>query len=511
MRTFGLAVFLFCAAATSRAQTFGSQPGQIFDAGVSARALSMGSAFTAVAGEASSLYYNPAGLGLMDGRRAEAMHAALYGGASFDYIGYGQNFPKNAGGWGVEVLRLGVGGIDGRDASDNPTASFGYSELGAGAGFGLADVFIDGLSVGAGVKADERSLLGSSNRLFGVDAGAQYGPFLGEGVTVGLLLSNVVSAAQGGTTDRLAPAARLGAAYAVLDPLLLVADVSETGDFRAGAEYLYGRLFALRAGWTSGGPAFGGGVLLPNSLSFDIAVLDSPTLGVSERLSLGYRFGAYRTSPRASLAAENLVKGRNALERREYAAAGDDFSAALADDPAVGRALRIDGGGWKRKIERMRRLLDSWGIDPRTHDQEDLQAPTIEAELTQAAIRALFEDRLDDAMILAQVAGGEGPRGSVFTRLPRAMERATGKSAVPGATLSVSAFVADRIRRTGDAFYARRFAEAVEYCRQNTLVQPDSAAAWERLGAAYLKAGRGDDSAEAYRKARALDAASGAH
>jgi tetratricopeptide (TPR) repeat protein len=508
MRLFVLAVLLLCAAAAD-AQTAGSQPGQIFDAGVSARALAMGSAFTAVSGEASSLYYNPAALGLLDGRRAEAMHAALYGGASFDYAGYGQNFPKDAGGWGVEVLRLGVGGIDGRDASDNSTGSFGYSELGAGAGFGLADVLVDGLSLGAGFKVDDRSLLGSSNRLFGADAGAQYGPLLGERLTVGLLLSNVVSAAQGGTSDRLPASGRLGLSYALLDPLLLAADVSNTGDFRAGAEYLCGRIFALRAGWTSGGPTFGGGVLLQNSLSFDVAVLDSAALGVSERLSIGYRFGAYRTAPRPSLALENLTKGKNALERREYAQAGEYFDAALADDPAVGRAVRIDGGGWKRKIERMRRLLDAWGIDPRTHDQDDLLAPTVEAQLAQDAIRSLFDGRLDDAMILAQVAGGEGPRGSVFSRLPRGMEKATGRAAVPGATLPVAAFVSDRMRRTGDAFYAHRFSEAVEYCRQNTLVQPDSAVAWERLGSAYVKAGRGDDAAAAYRKSLALDPANG--
>ena len=89
--------------------------------------------------------------------------------------------------------------------------------------------------------------------------------------------------------------------------------------------------------------------------------------------------------------------------------------------------------------------------------------------------------------------------------MPNAMESATGRAQIEGATLSVSAFVADRIRRTGDAFYERRFAQAVEYCRQNTLVEPYSAPAWERLGAAELKAGDEAAAEAAYRKSLAIN------
>jgi tetratricopeptide (TPR) repeat protein len=505
MGRFPLALCLLIGAAAARAQSDASQPGQIFETGVSARALGMGSAFTAVSGEASSLYYNPAGLGQLTGRRAEAMHSALYGGASFDYAGYAQNLPKSAGGWGVEVLRLGIGGIDGRDAADDPTGSFGYSELGAGAGLGLADVLVDGLALGASVKADQRSLLGVSNSLVGADFGAQYGPILDERLTLGLALSNAAAWAQGGAPDRLSPGARLGAAYALGDALLLALDVSDSGDLRAGAEYRFAGMLALRAGWASGGPTFGGGVLLNDGLSFDAAVLDTAALGLSERFSLGYRFGAYRTQRRASLALEDLINARDALERRDDENAGALFDAAIADDPRVGQRPRIGGGNWKRKAERLHRLLDALGLSARPEDRDDLRAPTVEAELAQKAIQALMDENLSDAMLLSQVAAGEGPRGSVFARLPRAMEKATGLPEIPGATLPVSAFVADRMRRSGDAFYARRYAEAVEDCRENTLVQPDSALDWERLGSAYFKAGRRGDALAAYRKSLSLD------
>ena len=504
MRAPILAAVFLSAAAAAAAQTAGSQPGQLFESGVSARALGMGSAFTAIADDAGALYYNPAGLALMSGRSVEAMHAALYGGAAFDYLGYGQNMPKTEGGWGAEVLRLGVGGIEARDAADNQIGTFGYSDLGFGAGFGVADAFVDDLALGAAVKAESRSLPGASSRLFGVDFGAQYGPFCSDRLTAGLTLVNMASLAQGDTSDRLAPGARLGAAYQAAGPLLLAADVSQLGDYRAGAEYRYGP-FALRAGWTSGGPTFGGGVLIKDSLSFDVAVLDSSALGVSERVSVGYRFGAYREKSRSSAALESLVKGIAALRKRAYVEAGRLLDLAIADEPSVGRKPRIDGGGWKRKGARLRRLLDGLELAARPEDQEELLAPTVMAELTDSAVQSLIAERLDDAMLLAEVAAGEGPRDSVYARLPEAMAKATGKPLDRRSIMPVAAFVNDRVRRNNDALYAKRFAEAVEYCRQNTRVEPENALAWERLGSAYLKAGKKEEAAESYRKSLSLD------
>jgi tetratricopeptide (TPR) repeat protein len=504
MRITGLVVLLMSCAAAAGAQTTGSQPDQLFESGVSARALGMGSAFTAVADDASSLYYNPAGLGLISGRRLEAMHASLYGGAAFDYLGYGQNLPRTEGGWGVEVLRLSIGGIEVRDANDNQTGTIGYSDLGVGAGFGLADVLIDDLSLGVGFKGESRSLASVSSRLFGIDAGAQYGPFWNEKITAGLTLTNLASVAQGDTSDKLTPGARLGAAYQVAPPFLLAADISQTGDLRAGAEYRY-NAFALRGGWTSGGPTFGGGVLIQDALAFDVAVLDSPTLGVSERISLGYRFGAFRTKTHSSTALNRLIEGIDELAKRDYVEAGGLFDSAVADEPAVGRKPRIDGGGWKRKSKRLRLLLDGLDLAEHPERQEELRAPTVMAELTEKAVQALVADRLDDAMMLAQVAAGEAPRDSIYARLPLAMSKAAGKPLDRAGIMPLGAFVSDRMRRTNDAFYAHRYSAAVEYCRQVTLVAPESALAWERLGSAYFKAGKMAEAEASYRRSMALD------
>lgn len=505
MTTPALAVLLLLGAGAARGQTVGSSPGQIFSAGASARALGMGSAFTAVADDASSLYYNPAGLGALSQRRAEAMHAALYGGAAFDYLGYSQNLPHQEAGWSLEALRLGVGGIDGRDAADDPTGTLGYSELGLGAGFGLADVAVDGLSLGAGVKMDERSLAGESNRLFGADAGAQYGPFLDERATVGLALQNLLSVAQGATEDRLAPSVRLGAAVQVADPLLVTADVSNVGDVRAGAEYRFGPL-ALRAGWTSGGPTFGGGVLVDHTLSFDVAVLDSPTLGTSERFSMGYRFGAYKSEETRKSAVFLLIQALDALHARDYLKAGQLLDQAVAEDPAVGRLPRIEGGDWKRKAQRLHRLLDGLALEAQPDGQDELKAPTVPADLAEKAIADLIEEsRFDDAMLLSEVAAGEAPRDSVFSRLPQAMAQAAGQGVARSQIMPVAAFIEDRQRRTNAALYAKRYSAAVEACRQVTLVVPDNALAWERLGSAYYRAGEARQAAAAYARSLKLD------
>jgi len=504
MRSPALSVALLVCAATAAGQTSGSQPGQIFEFGVSGRALGMGNAQTAITDDASALYYNPAGLGLLECRQAQALHAALYGGASFDSLDYGQNFDRNSGGWGLEVLRLALGGFEGYDASGSPTGSFGYSELGVGGGFAVNDVLLPDLSLGGALKLLDRSLPGVSNRLLGADLGARYGSAESSRLSLGVVVKNAISLAQGATSDRMPTSVTFGAAYRLYEPLQLAADVSSAKTFGVGAEYRLG-MAALRAGYTSDGFAFGGGLALRQGLSFDVAILDSPALGISQRVSLGYRFGAYRTKREASMALENLVTARAALERRDYLKADRDLQAAVQADPAVGSRPLIAGGLWQRKAARLREFLAALDLEPRPEDQDELRQPTVAAELAQRAVESLISGDLSDALLLAQVAAGESPRALVFQRLPQAMSKAARRPLVPGDTLSVAAFIQDRRSQANDALSRKRFGAAIAACRQITVVVPDNELAWERLGGAYLAAGRRAPARTAYDRALALD------
>jgi len=55
----------------------------LFDVGMGARALGMGGAFVAVADDANAIYYNPAGLALIDGHDVTSMYSTLLGAGNY--------------------------------------------------------------------------------------------------------------------------------------------------------------------------------------------------------------------------------------------------------------------------------------------------------------------------------------------------------------------------------------------------------------------------------------------
>src|SRR5208282_3538836 len=61
---------------------------------VDARAVGMGGAYSAVAPDATALYWNPAGLTNIGAYSASVMHAPYIASSYFDYAAYGQNLGK---------------------------------------------------------------------------------------------------------------------------------------------------------------------------------------------------------------------------------------------------------------------------------------------------------------------------------------------------------------------------------------------------------------------------------
>jgi hypothetical protein len=246
----------------------------------------MGSAQTAMARDVTSIYYNPAGLGLLPSSELTVMRANLFEGATYDYAAYARNKKSTPGGWGMELIRLNVGGGEGRDQFNNPTGGFNYSEMALGLAHGWRGLLFPKLSAGAKVKMLKRSLGGSGDTLYGVDVGAQLGPWMNEKLWAGAVLQNVINYKQGEMDDRLKPMARLGASYQIAGPLSVAADVSQDGEFRLGTEYSFG-MTALRVGVADKALCFGGGLAWRQKYMFDLALVSHPTLGMSQRFSIG--------------------------------------------------------------------------------------------------------------------------------------------------------------------------------------------------------------------------------
>ncbi|MBI5244563.1 MAG: tetratricopeptide repeat protein [Elusimicrobia bacterium] len=490
------------------AQAIGGQPGEIFSFGAGARALAMGSAYTAVVNDVSSVYYNPAGLGLLPAREISLMRAFLYGDATYDYIAYAQNNRKNAGGWGAEFIQFKVGGASGRDQDNNETGQFGYSERAFGLAAAWRGLLHPRLSLGAKVKMMQRGFSGAGNaasdRLFGIDFGAQMGPWVGERLMLGLIVQNVMGFKQGDTEDSLKLLLRLGAAYKVIGPLSVAADVSNNREFRVGTEYSIGFL-ALRVGLAQQGMTFGGGLLFKNRYSVDLAMLNHPTLGMSQRISLGYRFagaaGAGEKSKKMRFYAEEFLANAQAeLKKRNYLKALNDFSAGLGIDPKR-------GAEWRSKTDRLRRLLKRMGLEAHPEDSATLAEDSQPAVVAFAAIESYMGREEERAMTLAHAAVGLDTAKGAFGRLLDSLAALTGHAIQRDQLLPPLRLAEFKMKRAMDAIYARRFEAAVTLLREALWLDPGNVMAWTRLGSAFFASGDRPKAAEAYREALRLNPA----
>ena len=259
----------------------------LFDVGMGARALGMGGAFVAVADDANALYYNPAGLALIEDHDVTSMYSALFGAGNYFGAGYAQ---KNI---GAAVFGL-LSTATGTDEYGNPTEEFGYRE-GTLAG-GYAHAF-GPFALGGAVKLYAQDA--SANRGFGAtgDIGALITlPYL-DGIRFGAVARNLIGAVkfQSGHTDNFDQSYVLGLSVRPLKGFMVAADYDITHSIgRVGVEYQIIDAFAARAGATMDadkqwGFTAGAGFALAG-FRVDYAYQFHTELPDSHWVSLGYSF-----------------------------------------------------------------------------------------------------------------------------------------------------------------------------------------------------------------------------
>ena len=270
------------------------------DIGVGARGLGMGGAYTALADDASSLYWNPAGLSKLDKREFTVSHAEMFESTRLDFLAYAH--PTSQGTFAGGLTYLSQGKIEGRDSLGRPTAGFDASDAAVSAGYARK---LDFAQFGASVKYI-RSHIGSTEaQTVAADFGArrELGNF-----TVGAALRNLGPGHkfQDQRNDlplRLA----VGAAYKFAGGHAAAAELvngprGAGTDAAFGGEYQAVKNFFLRAGYTTrtaitGGSGFDAARGLTMGLGLrnekwglDYAVLPSGELGRSHRFSLAVRW-----------------------------------------------------------------------------------------------------------------------------------------------------------------------------------------------------------------------------
>ena len=478
----------------------GGQPDGIYTFGANARALGEGGAYTAQAQDATSLYYNPAGFGGLPFRQLSMMHAQLFGGAAYDFIGYGQPFSKSAGGWGAELVRDGVAGVEGRDSLNQPTGSVSFSETGFGVGAGWRGTWLPDLAFGGGIKVLNRKLGTSSDSLYGADVGIQYGPMLDGTLNLGLVAQNAFSSASGDTADKLPFRLKAGAAYKMFDNLALVTDVTSDGQIAVGTEYSLG-LFSLRGGYAPAGISLGGGVsLFKKTITVDVAMLSSADLGMSQRISFGYRFGGavQKVSKQESVAKDYLVEAKQQLAERDYALAAVSLRKAVSSNPNI-------EAEWKEKALRLKQLVEELALVSRPEVATELKKKDEQGQLGAVAVNAWLSGQNAKAVVVAHAALGADPRNASFDALLRGLAKLSNMTVNREDILTPRALVREKLKRAQNYFYDKRFDLAVRECDDALVLDPNNELAWVRLGSSYFALGEIDQAREAYQKAMEIN------
>jgi hypothetical protein len=121
--------------------------------GVGAKAMGLGEAFTAVADDASAVYWNPAGLGRFDKRQVQFSHYDWYQDVKIENLYCA--FPAGRFGFGAGVTYLGFGNFQSYDEDGNPGDELSMYNLAASVSVGFA--LNENLSLGLTGKYIEQS------------------------------------------------------------------------------------------------------------------------------------------------------------------------------------------------------------------------------------------------------------------------------------------------------------------------------------------------------------------
>lgn len=321
-----------------------------FMLGTEARALGLARAYTAIADDASAVYWNPASLAHLQRKEITSLYIPLYDSTDYAFLAFAYPLSRQ------ETLAAGLMALSVRDIPrrDEYNTDLGHLyDLQLQFYLSYARQIWKHWYAGANVKLYQHTLDNYNATGVGLDAGLYYraDDWL-TGLTFGLNAANalpprltLVSVAESYPLN-----VRLGAAYqAGLDWVgnhaLLGSVEGEKSEFagfklHAGLEYQGWKQFFLRVGWDDGRISAGAGLLLWD-WRLDYAIRPMEAVGPMHVFSLGLRFGPTLDEEAAerqreilsalsqAKADEHNLRGLSALRQKAYSQAIDEFKEAL--------------------------------------------------------------------------------------------------------------------------------------------------------------------------------------
>lgn len=289
----------------------GTFDGQFLKIAVGARAAAMGGAFVGVSDDATSLFWNAAGIARIDPEKSELSlnHANWPAELSFDQIGYVFHVKRIPGAFGVHARALTMDPmVETTSFQPDPDVGTGRT-FDAGmlaAGLTYARSFTDKFSAGITGNFVHEGLADFSQQTFALDVGTLYD--VGTlGMKIGMSINNIGSQIKFIDREARIPAIfRVGTSATIFQS----ADQRLMGSFEfshppdnaerlnVGAEYAFRKYVFLRGGYNinydaesiAGGVGFHFPVSVAGQADLDYAYTDMRDLGGVHRFSLKFLF-----------------------------------------------------------------------------------------------------------------------------------------------------------------------------------------------------------------------------
>ncbi|MFQ6066916.1 MAG: PorV/PorQ family protein [bacterium] len=256
--------------------------------GVGARATAMGEAFTALADDGTSLYWNPAGLSQIKGGELSATYNLWFDDIRQGYLSIG--FPSLGGTLGLAANYVDMGTLEGRDRLGNPTGNFTASDLEMMVGY--ARKIFPTFNIGFGVGIIQDTIAEDKESAFLANLGLL--TKVSKPLSLGFVVQNIGTEL---ASDPLPLTLRVGLALRP-GPFTVALDLVKSTDddtyYCVGAEWWIAGLMALRLGYksnqdTGSGLTAGLGFKVA-TVDLDYAYVDYGDLGNTHRISMGFKW-----------------------------------------------------------------------------------------------------------------------------------------------------------------------------------------------------------------------------
>jgi hypothetical protein len=525
----------------------GTAAGQFLKFAPGPRATGMGEAYTAVADDAYSAWWNPAGLASVETPELGATYNASLESVSHQYVSFA--YPMRYGStFGINITRLSVAPFQGYDAKGWETRQVNSADTAIGAAYGRTllkdEIERPVLNVGGNLKAISSRLDSVTASAFAADLGAIY--YLrptnywmkkvpAQEFRFALDIKNIGTSLK---YDKLAfplpRSATLGSAW-ISHPwgahtLTVALDQTLSNDqkytFDLGAEYFMFQLLSFRGGYKSGqdigsGVRFGVGFRL-SFIDLDYSMSPFGDLGAMHKVGLTMRFGQPKASQplagsTARVSTARMVAPKEKIEKLEgYAAdylalASKDLAASryVSAQANIGKAFNLEpelkDGEWGAKAKRLDAVSGRLRLKDYPEREQAMQKDTEQARVAHEAIAAYVDAHDLQGFLLAHAALGANVRGdSVFEELLYTLGELTHNNVRRDEILPRQALVKEKLKKAARYFYIQQFDMAGKECSEATLLDDANVMAWTRLGSAYYMMGDKDKARKAYQRALEL-------